>query len=99
MALTWDFARQISDSGTPGGTTSFFNEEMQSLFLKDGMIQTGVGTVEEGHWQDSVAGSLIPLSDIGYSALDVEHLHNTRLYASVVKNGSVMLLMHVYNMG
>lgn len=96
MELVWEMSRQIDSNAIPGGTTSYHSEDCQPLFIKDGMIQTRLGTVPAGHWEDVVYGDLVPLSADGYSAMDIEHHYNSRAFASVVKNGAVLFLMHSY---
>lgn len=96
MELVWEMSRLIDPDAIPGGTTSYHNEACQPLFIKSGMIRTRIGVVAAGHWEQTIYGSLINLSDIGYSAMDIEHHYNGRAFASVVKDGAVLFFMHAY---
>lgn len=96
MELAWEISRLIDPNAVPGGTTSYYQESCQPLFIKDGRVQTRLGVVAAGHWEDTDYGELIPLSAEGYSAMDIEHHYNGRAFASVNKDGRVVFLMHAY---
>lgn len=100
MALTWDFARQISPGADPGNTTSYFDAMQQALYTFNGEIYTQSGALSLGQWQDTPRGVEIEkiISDTGYSKLDIEHQNNGVLYAVAQHNANFVLLIYQYMM-
>lgn len=96
MPLTWDFARQLEPSATPGNTTSFFDEMCQSLYIDDGYIRTQIAVLESGQWQDIAREDEITISAAGYGQLDIEHHFNGSLYGSAQHSSDVVFLLYEY---
>lgn len=95
MALLWDFAREIS-TGSPGNTTSYFDEMSQSFYTDSGSIRTQIGQLERGHWENTVREDEIIISDSGYSVLDIEHHYNGAVFGAAQHDSDVVFLMYEY---
>lgn len=94
--LVWDFARQIDAAASPGNTTSYFDEMCQSTYIDTGQIKTQIGQVLQGQWQNVANGAEIAISDVGYSALDLEHHYNGAVFGSAQHSTDVVFLMYEY---
>jgi len=95
-ALTWDFARELDASATPGNTTSFYDEMCQSLYIDDGYIRTQIAELVQGQWQDITRETEITVSEAGYGILDIEHHFNGAIYGSAQHSADVVFLMYEY---
>ena len=95
MALTWDFAREIA-SGSPGNTTSYYDEWTQAFYTNGGYIVSQIGLLEAGQWQDVNYESEQQISESGYSELDIEHHFNGVVAGSAQHSADVVFLMYVY---
>ena len=97
MALVWDFARQIAE-GSPGNTTSYYDEWTQAFYIKDDQIKTQVGLLSMGQWQNLDREDEFAVSDSGYGNLDIEHHFNGAVYGSAQHDADVVFFIYAYMM-
>ena len=56
MELVWNYYREISASGLPGGLVHYFDESSQSIYLSGGGLSTRLSDVPGGHWGEAAPG-------------------------------------------
>ena len=95
MALVWDFAREIA-AGSPGNTTSYYDEACQSFYVDSGTIRTQVAQLDDGQWQDITPEAEAIISPTGIAALDIEHHYNGLVAGSAQHDSDVVLLIYEY---
>lgn len=95
MALLWDFAREIG-TGSPGNTTSYFDELSQSFYTDSGFIRTQIGQLDRGDWENAEYADEVAISDSGYGVLDIEHHYNGAVFGAAQHDSDVVFLMYEY---
>lgn len=93
--LIWDYYTVISDSGIPGVTVHYFDEQMQDIYFLNG-LQTNVGEVPEGHWRDieTMQDYAVDTHTYGDNAFD--HAYNGILFGSAIVDGELQFLRYIY---
>ena len=95
MALVWDFTREIA-SGSPGNTTSYYDEWTQAFYTNSGYIVSQIGLLDDGQWQDLDRDDAEIISETGYSILDIEHQHNGAVYGCAQHDSNVVFFIYNY---
>ena len=93
--ILWDFARQIAD-GSPGNTTSYYDELCQTFYTRSGIIYTQTGQLNQGQWQDVDYGDELQISDEGYVGFDLHHQFSGIVWGSAYRGGDTLLLLYEY---
>lgn len=94
--LVWDFYRKVEGVESLGGVSHYFDEDSQSLYLKEGNLATRVAPVPEGHWSDAAPSEEIQVSQVGWSHLRLDHPSNGVLYGVAADGGSLEFVRYVY---
>lgn len=94
--IPWEFARQLAAAGSPGATTSYYDEACQSIYVAGGQIKTRIAQLDDGQWQSIEPAAEIAISPNGVSALDFEHHYNGVVAGSAQIGADVMLLIYEY---
>lgn len=95
--LIWDFSREIATDASEIGVSHYFDEDAQSLYLKNGNLYTKTYAINEGHWSESVLSDEIKITDGHlFSKIRLDHPINGTLYFVGLEDGHVVFLRYVY---
>lgn len=94
--LVWEFYRQAESAAGLAGVVHYYDEESQSLYLKDGGLATQVAEVEDGHWREATEETEIEITDDSFSNARLDHPSNGILYGSATDGTNLIFLRYVY---
>lgn len=98
MELVWNYYREISAPGLPGGLVHYFDESSQSIYLSGGGLSTRLSDVPGGHWGEAAPGEELSITEDDFTKLRLDHPANGVLYGVATEGKDLVYLRYVYAM-
>lgn len=96
--LVWDFYRTISGVEALGGVVHYFDENSQTLYLKNGDICTKTAKISNGNWQGATLSSEIDITDDSFTKLRFDHPSTGVVYGVATDSANLIFLKYAYSL-
>lgn len=95
--LVWDFYRKVDGAKSLGGVIHYFNEQSQSLYLKDGLA-TKTCLIEKGNWRSATNSEEIKITNDAWQTLRFDHVSNSCLYGAATDGSKLTFIRYTYGL-